>query len=334
MRRRTYENPLQRWDRLKTEFSLEWSWNRVSQIWHSEIKKYGIPIEPLFLTIETHDPTNPIDRNDDYSWCPTDEIEKYRLALQRHFDKFPGTLGPIHKYLYLKGEEITLTLLWHYRDDIEKVAAVLISASLFSRHKSSRGRGHRDNWPNPAYVEAFDDLVHNQWHTLDLWSWQHYHTEVLPYRELDYNYDIQDIACLIRFFAAEHVGMLREYRPLRIVFQSARDPFIQSTLDNEYQREQKRKAEQEKLWAAEKAVRQAREKDHKKWNMISKSELECLVWSKPTTTLAELFNVSDSAISKRCKSWGILKPWPGFWAEVTSGKIPHPNGKPVQRNSH
>ena len=334
MNRRIYENPLQRRSRLKTEFSQEWSWYRVFQIWYSEFKKYGMSIQPLFLTIVTHDPENPIGRKDDYGWLPNKEIEKYRIDLQRHFDKHPGTLGPIHKYLYLKGEEITLDLLWYYRNDTEKIAAVLMSASLFSRHKSSRGRGHRDNWPDIAYVEALDALIYDQWYTFDLFLWQHYHTEVLPYQEMDYDYNIQDIAGLIRYFAAEHVGMLRKHRPLQVVFQSARDPFIHAVLENEYQQERQQIVALEKSWAAKRVAMQEREKKLKKWNELSKSELEHLVWTKPTTSLAKLFNVSDVAISKRCKSWGILKPWPGFWAEVASGKLPHPNGKPVQRQPH
>jgi len=44
--------------------------------------------------------------------------------------------------------------------------------------------------------------------------------------------------------------------------------------------------------------------------------------------IAKLFGVSDVAVGKWCKSSGIPKPSPGFWAKVEAGKIPHSWGKP------
>jgi len=52
-----------------------------------------------------------------------------------------------------------------------------------------------------------------------------------------------------------------------------------------------------------------------------------LVWTTPTTKIAEDFGVSDVAIGKQCKSLGINKRPPGFWAKVDAGVIPHPNGQ-------
>ena len=52
------------------------------------------------------------------------------------------------------------------------------------------------------------------------------------------------------------------------------------------------------------------------------------VWSEPTTNLAKKFGVSDVAISKKCKSLGVIKPPPGFWAKVKAKKIEHPKGVP------
>jgi hypothetical protein len=39
-----------------------------------------------------------------------------------------------------------------------------------------------------------------------------------------------------------------------------------------------------------------------------------LVWEKPTRRLAEDFGVSDKAIEKWCKAYGIPKPPRGYWA--------------------
>ena len=49
---------------------------------------------------------------------------------------------------------------------------------------------------------------------------------------------------------------------------------------------------------------------------ITKEELEKLVWTKPTTHIAKDFNVSDSAIGKRCKILGVKKPPRGYWAKI------------------
>jgi hypothetical protein len=49
-----------------------------------------------------------------------------------------------------------------------------------------------------------------------------------------------------------------------------------------------------------------------------KEELEKLVWEKPTYILAEELGVTDSAIGKKCKSLGIIKPSRGYWAKKNS----------------
>lgn len=51
---------------------------------------------------------------------------------------------------------------------------------------------------------------------------------------------------------------------------------------------------------------------------ISKEDLEILIWKHPTTEVARLFGVSDSAIAKRCKKYGINKPPRGYWAKLAS----------------
>lgn len=53
---------------------------------------------------------------------------------------------------------------------------------------------------------------------------------------------------------------------------------------------------------------------------VSKEELEELVWKYPTTEVAKMFGVSDKAIEKRCKIFGISKPPLGFWSKLRNGK--------------
>lgn len=51
---------------------------------------------------------------------------------------------------------------------------------------------------------------------------------------------------------------------------------------------------------------------------ISKEELERLVWEKPAKQIAEDFGVSDQAIAKRCRKFGISKPPRGYWQKQRS----------------
>lgn len=53
----------------------------------------------------------------------------------------------------------------------------------------------------------------------------------------------------------------------------------------------------------------------------SKEELEKLVWLKPTSVIASEYGVSDNAIGKWCKNYGILKPSRGYWAKKLSGRL-------------
>ena len=51
---------------------------------------------------------------------------------------------------------------------------------------------------------------------------------------------------------------------------------------------------------------------------ISKKELKKLVWKIPTSEIARRFNVSDTAVAKRCKKLAISKPPRGYWAKIRS----------------
>ncbi len=47
-------------------------------------------------------------------------------------------------------------------------------------------------------------------------------------------------------------------------------------------------------------------------------ELNKLVWSVPTTTIAKNLGVSDTAVAKWCRRYGIKKPPPGYWTKLKS----------------
>lgn len=53
----------------------------------------------------------------------------------------------------------------------------------------------------------------------------------------------------------------------------------------------------------------------------SKEELEKMIWTKPTTQIAKDFGVSDKAVEKWCKAYGIEKPPRGYWAKKQHSKL-------------
>lgn len=52
-----------------------------------------------------------------------------------------------------------------------------------------------------------------------------------------------------------------------------------------------------------------------------KDTLERLVWEKPTRQIAEDYGVSDVAVSKWCRQYGLSKPPRGYWQKLQAGKL-------------
>lgn len=65
--------------------------------------------------------------------------------------------------------------------------------------------------------------------------------------------------------------------------------------------------------------------DKRKVIRPSKEELEVMIWEKPTKQIAKDFGLSDKAVEKWCKSYGINKPPRGYWQKMggsSNGKKP------------
>jgi hypothetical protein len=56
---------------------------------------------------------------------------------------------------------------------------------------------------------------------------------------------------------------------------------------------------------------------------LSREDLYELAWSKPITSLAQDFGISDVALAKRCRRLGIPIPGRGYWARVDAGQTPY-----------
>lgn len=322
--------------RLNHEFKRfmdGWNWEDVYRTWGIRLGDFGVSVEKLFSELQVHDPHNPIGRDEYLTWCPVDSICEYHLELQRHYDRLPGTFGPLETYIQRKGEQHTLDYLWKFKDQPDKVAAVLIAASLFYRTESTRKR-YPDTWPSQYCVRQLAVLALSQFGKARF-PWHYSCTKVLPFSSYDWEYTIADIGGLVRFLAEEHAAVLLKYQPLVILFQPGREPSIERQLHIEYEKEKKERKRWKKEWNLKREAERQRKAQLKKehprygeWSSIVAEELKTLVWSMPTVEVARLFGVSDSAVGKRCRTLGVTKPPRGFWAKVQSGNIPHPDGKP------
>ncbi|MEW6726850.1 MAG: hypothetical protein AB1327_07820 [Bacillota bacterium] len=255
-------------------------------------------------------------------------------------------MGPINPFQLNRGQLITVGYLWRHRESIEKVAAILIAASLFSRLHSSRVPYPRE-WPTYSGVNELYNWAIAKWvprNEGDVWHYSN--TYVLPPAPLwcdgscSYSNEsvIDNLPDFVRHLADEHARVLNKYRPIAVHFGPKRDPFVAKILREEYEVEQRKRREWEHMEqqrkSKEKAKEEQRRREHPKadqWSTLSNDELKQLIWSKPTTVLAREFGVSDVAIGKRCKALGIQKPPRGFWRKVETGEIPHPNGKPPSK---
>lgn len=323
----------QRKERIN-EFVSGWTWERVVLNWRDRLEDFSISLNPLFTEICVYDPKFPTGREVELSWWPADLIRESQLDLQRHLDRHPGTIGPIHYYEIRKGELKTLYYLWGKKDNIEKVAAIFIMASLFTRLYNSRGNYPREEWPHYCCVEELYKWAYERcFGKKKGYGWHYSCTQVLPTISNDHYYSFRTMGSLIRYLAEEHALVLIKYRPVSINFSSFKDPFIEKALKEEYEVERLRYKKWEEENARRKLEEKRRKAEHPKWGQWSKittEELQRLVWSKPTVELAKELGVSDVAIAKKCKAARIPKPPPGFWAKVKAGKIPHPQGKPPE----
>jgi len=54
--------------------------------------------------------------------------------------------------------------------------------------------------------------------------------------------------------------------------------------------------------------------------IFRRTELHAQVWAEPMRTVAKKYGISDVALAKRCRKWGIPLPVQGHWNKVAAGK--------------
>lgn len=297
-------------------FSAGWNWEEIFSVWRERMRKFAVPLEPLFKEMVIKDPLYK-DLDQWQIWWPN----KYRLDLQVWNVEYPINYI-IDGFNYRRGEMDTLYFLWRHKDSVEKVAAVLISASLFARTGNERVIYPEKNWPPERSLRMIKRWVRPLW----VGGWHNWNTQVLPEINDDFEADIHDMKTLINYLADEHASVLLNHTPVSVICGGKRKTV---------ERMETQLIPVSEVRKLEKIVKKEVAPIVKtpKWSeRLSKEELERLVWSKSTVTLAQEFGVSNVAIAKHCKKLGITKPWPGFWREVETGKRPYPNGKPVHKD--
>lgn len=322
------------------QFAATWDWERVFGHWKSRLEDFGIDPSNLFREVTVCDPADPSGRAPSLSWWRAQDVRERQEKLQQHLLQWPGTTGPIHPETYYqrKGELDTIQYLYESKDDATALAAVLIAASLFARLRARRRTYPSDLWPPFQCAEVLEKLAYAHWNaTRRVLGWADTCTVVIPYISPDYHYPITTLDALVRYVAEEHAALLCQYQLIEIRFVESCDPFIERRFRERKQEE----AERQRAW--EKTRREEEDREEKEraewlrvhprfedWESLPHEELQRLVWSMPTTSIAKEFGVSDSAIGKRCRVAGIKKPPPGFWNRVEAGKISHPQGIPVE----
>ncbi len=203
-------------------------WKDVYRIWQHRISDFVTPITPVFLEVHLHDPSNPHRDGVELAWWPRIDVNALRQKCQQHFDRLPGTYGLTHPEAYQgrKGELQTLEFLWEHRKEPEEVAAVLLSASLFSRLNNRRGY-YPEKWPKAFCIRELANLAAQRWQA-GAGRWHHANTDVLPYTSEDFVYQLDDINSFVRYLAEEHAALLHQFAPVAVLFTPERSPLLPS----------------------------------------------------------------------------------------------------------
>lgn len=212
----------QKSEKAIADFLSNSGWEDVYGIWKRRISDFATPISPVFLEVSLYDPGNPRREEVELAWWPRGQLNQLRHKCQQHFDNYPGTLGPTHPTTFegRKGELQTLEFLWEHKDEPEQVAAVLLSASIFSRLYGRNG-GRPEKWPLFVCVEALSDIINERWRA-ESGYWHHASTCVLPYSSYDYVYQLDSLRSFVTYLAEEHAALLHQFAPVVVRFTPVR----------------------------------------------------------------------------------------------------------------
>jgi hypothetical protein len=199
----------------KIKLEHRYLWTDIYRDWRRRFEEFAVPLVPLFVEAYVKDPID-LARSDERVWCLRSNVHSLLEQQQAFLNDMPGRQGLVMERAYAgrRGELRTLEALWQHRSNPEAIAAVLLSASLFSR----LNKGHYpENWPAYAEVSALKESIDSHWEGFtDLWHLAS--TVVLPKLNRDFDYVISRHTSLIRYLAEEHASLLRLYAPLNVYY--------------------------------------------------------------------------------------------------------------------
>ncbi len=213
---------------------MVFDWKEMYNIWREKINNSQIQLQPFFSEIKIHDPGMPSREELQFTWLEAGKIREEQLQLQRFFEGRPGVVG-LHHYDHLsRGEMATLYYLWDYREDIEKIAAIFISAILFPlAEKGDMKRIYPEYLAKPAYNAALEAWVEEK---TPQYPWHYKCNSLLPNvisQEWEQRMDLRIYSpqeLITSTIADDHITLLQEYRPVVISFAPERDPLINKQL--------------------------------------------------------------------------------------------------------
>lgn len=210
------------------EFFGQWTPERVLAVWRAELAAYGLDAATVVYRILVsrrgrskvaggHPPSGT-------AWWRRTKLMRLQTAVVQWLEENPELLfvpdtamrpGMVSER---KGLAQTVESLGEVPDDPQRIGAVLISASLFSRFVSSRGFL---DWKLDRWVGK---LLYNWMLRFAEPSWHHASAETLPLSHDGFGADIQAMEQLIGILALEHARVLHAYVPVCVKFVDEEPP--------------------------------------------------------------------------------------------------------------
>jgi hypothetical protein len=193
------------------------TWDMIFFIWESTLDSFGVDVNQIIIDIDLK--KNRFKCPEHYfSWWPKGDLEGAKGVVSKSFD------DNYHPYLIKKSsidrrfrpaEISTLDMLWSVKNEPEKIAGLLLSASIFDRRY--RGNFPINHWPEPKLVDELFYMTVTRWQGEGRFSlWNRSCSSVLPILNRDTDFQINEIKTLIRYLAIEHCQLLSKYQPVRV----------------------------------------------------------------------------------------------------------------------
>lgn len=210
-------------EELVASFLQLWTAERLFETWKEEVEALGIDLSTVIHEVRIVYPRWVGERvrgSDGMSlveWWPKKEVTERSQEVQRWLDEpHEGYSLPawLINHFDRKGARYTIEHLIQAGGDVEKIAAVFIAASLFSRMGSARRCYPREEWPPYEVANAMGNWAHTKMQC----SWPAMCTDALPIVDEPTGLVLKRMPQFIRFLAAENARSLHMFTPIRVVF--------------------------------------------------------------------------------------------------------------------